>query len=151
MSYKLYSPQNQITAGTKVEILAKFINIPVEIERIPFDQIKSAEYLQKHPLGKVPTLETPEGCIYESNTILRYLARKAGKFYGNSPAETAAIDQWLEFYNTQLSANHPRVFYGTLGFRTVTKEAYEAGKKDYLAILKIVEAQLKKTPYLAGN
>lgn len=151
MSYKLYSPQNQITAGTKVEILANFINIPVQVERIPFDQIKSAEYLQKHPLGKVPTLETPEGCIYESNTIMRYLARQAGRFYGNSPAETAAIDQWLEFYNTQLSASHPRVFYGTLGFRTVTKESYEAGKKDYISVLKIVEAQLKKTPYLAGN
>lgn len=82
---------------------------------------------------------------------MRYLARKAGRFYGNSPAETAAIDQWLEFYNTQLSANHPRVFYGTLGFRTVTKEAYEAGKKDYISVLKIVEAQLKKTQYLAGN
>lgn len=151
MSYKLYSPQNQITAGTKIELLCKFIELPVEVERIPWDQIKSAEYLKKHPLGKVPTLETPEGCIYESNAIMRYLARKVGKFYGNTPAETATIDQWLEFYNTQLSANHPRVLYGTLGYMPVTKEVYEAGKKDYIAVLKIVDAVLQKTPYLAGN
>ena len=102
-------------------------------------------------MGKIPTLETPEGCIYESNAILRYLARKAGKFYGNTPAETAAIDQWLEFYNTQLSASHGRTIYGTLGYAKVTKEAYEAGKKEYIDVLKIVEAQLKKTAFLGGN
>lgn len=151
MSYKLYSPQNQITAGVKIEILAKFIDIPIEVDRISWDKLKTEDFLKKHPLGKVPTLETPEGCIYESGAILRFLARKAGKFYGNTPAETAAIDQWLEFYNTQLSANHPRVFYGTLGYYPVTKEAYEAGKKDYLEVLKVVEAQLNKTSYLAGN
>lgn len=33
----------------------------------------------------------------------------------------------------------------------MTKEQYEAGKKDYLEALRIAEAQLSKTPYLAGN
>jgi elongation factor 1-gamma len=133
MSYKLYSPQNYATAGAKVELLLRFIDLPVEIVRIGWDQIKSPEYLAKHPLGKVPTLETPEGCIFESNSILRYLARKAGKLYGNSPAETASIDQWLEFLNTQLSPINPRVIYLTFGFaQPTTKDSYEAGKKDYL-------------------
>ena len=81
MSYKLYAPQHQLSPGIKSELLAKFIDIPIEFERIPFDKLKTPEFLAKHPLGKVPTLETPEGCIYESNAILRFLARKAGKFY----------------------------------------------------------------------
>jgi glutathione S-transferase len=33
----------------------------------------------------------------------------------------------------------------------VSKEHYEAGKKEYLETAKVIEAQLKKTPYLAGN
>jgi elongation factor 1-gamma len=99
----------------------------------------------------VPTLETPEGSIYESAAILRYLARTAGKFYGNSPAETATIDQWLEFVNSQFNPNNPRTVYGILGYSQVTKEQYEAGKKDFLDVLKIVDAQLKKTKFLAGN
>ena len=151
MSLKLYTPQHQLTAGAKCELLAKFIDIPVQNVRIPPEQWKSEDYLKKHPLGKVPTLETPEGCIYESNAILRYLARKAGKFYGKTPAETASIDQWLEFYNTQLAPNHMRTLYAHLGFIKITKETYQAGKRDYLDVLKIVESQLKKTPYLAGN
>jgi elongation factor 1-gamma len=119
--------------------------------RLPWDQWKSAEYFKKHPLGKVPTLETPEGSIYESAAILRYLARTAGKFYGNSPAETATIDQWLEFVNSQFNPNNVRTVYGTLGYMPVTKDQYEAGKKDFLDVLKIVDAQLKKTKFLAGN
>ena len=151
MSYKLYAPQHQLSPGIKTEFLAKFIDIPVEFERMTFDKLQTPEFLAKHPLGKVPTLETPEGCIYESNAILRFLARKAGKFYGKTPAETATIDQWLEFHNTQFGAVAYKCVASTLGFVPVTKEAYEASKKDTMEILKILEAQLKKTTYLAGN
>ena len=56
MSYKLYSPQNQATAGQKIELFARFIDLPITIERIGWDKIKSPEYLAKHPLGKVPLL-----------------------------------------------------------------------------------------------
>lgn len=45
-----------------------------------------------------------------------------------------------------------RTIYGTLGYNSsLTKEAYEAGKKDYLQVLKIAEHQLGKTAYLGGN
>jgi elongation factor 1-gamma len=61
--------------------------------------MKSPEYLKKHPLGKVPLLDTPEGPIYESNAILRYLARKQKSLYGSNVFETAQVDQWLDFQN----------------------------------------------------
>lgn len=86
MSLKLYSPQRYACAGAKIELFFRFLDLDVEFNRIPDNQWKSPEYLTKHPLGKIPTLETPEGCIYESAAILRYLARKVGKFYGNTPA-----------------------------------------------------------------
>ncbi len=133
MSYKLYSPLNYATIGAKDELFLRFIDLPVEIVRLSWPDFRSPWYLAIHPLGKVPTLETPEGCIFESNSILRYLARKAGKLYGNSPAETASIDQWLEFLNTQLTPINTRVTNITLGFYPpTTKDSYEAGKKDYL-------------------
>jgi glutathione S-transferase len=86
MSHKLYSPQSLVSAGCKVEVLLRFFDFQVEFERIPSSQWKSAEYLKKHPMGKVPTLETPEGCIFESHTIMRYFARKAGQMYGSNAA-----------------------------------------------------------------
>ena len=36
---------------------------------------KSAAFLAKNPLGKVPVLETPHGCLFESGAIARYVAR----------------------------------------------------------------------------
>lgn len=86
MSYKLYSPQSLISAGSRVEFLLKFFNFEVELVRIPRDQWKSADYLKVHPWGKVPSLQTPEGPIFESHAIMRYFARKAGKMYGSTPA-----------------------------------------------------------------
>lgn len=95
MSLTYYSPEGFITAGFKVEVVSKILGVKLEHVRIPKSEWKSPEHLARHPLGKVPVLETPEGPIYESLSIARYLARKAGKLYGNTPAETAQIDQWL--------------------------------------------------------
>jgi elongation factor 1-gamma len=67
-------------------------------------------------LGKVPVLETPEGYLYESLAIVRYLARKAGKMYGSTPGETALIDQWLEFNNTQIQPHITATMYVLFGY-----------------------------------
>lgn len=56
MSYKLYNPFNIVSAGTKVEVLLRFLDFNVEFERIPLDQWKSEAYMKKHPMGKVPCL-----------------------------------------------------------------------------------------------
>ena len=33
---------------------------------------KTPEYMAKHPLGQVPLMETPDGPLFESNTLVRY-------------------------------------------------------------------------------
>ena len=50
----------------------------VEIELPPFEMgkdNKTKAFLAKSPMGKVPVLETPEGCICEAGAIARYVAR----------------------------------------------------------------------------
>ena len=116
MAFKFYSPQNYVTDGAKVELFLRFVPLSVEFVRIPWDQGKSPEYLKEYPLEKVPTLETSEGCIFKSMAILRYLARTVGKYYGNSPAETAIIDQWLEFTNIRFNPHTIRTIYCSLGY-----------------------------------
>ena len=120
MSLVLYSPRINVTHGTKVEVVAKFLGINLEFNRIPPTEWETPEHLKRHPLGKVPVLETPEGCIYESLSIIRYLARKAGKLYGSTAAETAQIDQWLEFSNTQLQPYLAAINYPIFGFAQST-------------------------------
>jgi len=125
MTLTLFSPKSLISAGTKVEVVAKFLGVNLEFNRIPATEWKSPEHLKRHPLGKVPVLETPEGCIYESLAIVRYLARKAGKLYGSTPAETAQIDQWLEFNNSQVQPYIAALIYVVLGYLPSTPEKYD--------------------------
>ena len=59
----------------------------VDIELPPFE------------MGKVPVLETAEGCICEAGAIARYVARIRAdtNMYGSSFFEAGLVDQWVEF------------------------------------------------------
>jgi len=46
---------------------------------------KTTQFLDMNPLGKVPVLETPDGPVFESNAIARYVARlNNNTLYGSS-------------------------------------------------------------------
>lgn len=74
------------------------------------------EYLQKSPLGKVPCLETAQGCISESRCILDYLERaypEAPALYPSTPFEiakllelTQIIDLYLELAARRVLPNY---------------------------------------------
>lgn len=151
MSLTLYAPKSHVNAGAKVELVAKFLEVPLEFNRIPRAEWKSAEYMKKNPMGKIPTLETPEGCIYESMSIIRYLARKAGKMYGSNAAETAQIDQWLEWTNTQLYAYLRTIFVGVFGYMPVSSEQFAEARKGIIEMLKHVNTHLNGKEFLANN
>ena len=151
MSLTLYAPKSHVNAGARVELVAKFLEVPLEFNRIPRAEWKSAEYMKKHPMGKIPTLETPEGCIFESMSIIRYLARKSGKMYGSNAAQTAQIDQWLEWTNTQLYSCLGVVLICVFGYMPFTKEQYTEGRKNLVELLKGVDAHLSDKEFLAIN
>lgn len=56
---------------------------------LAYEDTKKPEHLARHPLGKVPALETADGPLFESNAILRYLARlnRAAGLYGSNAYE----------------------------------------------------------------
>lgn len=55
---------------------------------------KSEEYLKMNPNGKVPVLKTPEGAIFESTAIARYVARirRDTGLMGNTLIDEAHVD-----------------------------------------------------------
>ena len=59
---------------------------------------KTDAFLAAHPFGTVPAAFDPEGAtgIFESNSILRAVARAAGGLYGEGPYEAARIDSFLD-------------------------------------------------------
>lgn len=91
MSNRLFFPYGN-PRGAKVLVAAELAGFPVEHVDLPYDQLKTPEHLaryfsifrKRHPLGKIPVLETSEGPIFESNAILRHIARsnKSAGLYG---------------------------------------------------------------------
>jgi glutathione S-transferase len=104
----------------------------------------------------VPTLEEEDGfLLWESNTIVRYLAAKH-KAGGLEPADLrsrALASKWMDW---QLAVAGPAIFACFWGLiRTPADKrdhaAIEESKKKTTAAMTIMDQQLAKTRYLAGD
>ena len=78
----------------KILIAAEYNSVTIDIPEFKVKDNKTAEFLAKSPLGRVPVLVTPAGSIFESNAIARYVARmrRDTELYGVSFFESALVD-----------------------------------------------------------
>jgi glutathione S-transferase len=121
-----------------------------------FGKNRDAEYLAMNPNGLVPTLEEEDGfLLWESNSIVRYLAAKH-KSSVLEPADLrtrALASKWMDW---QLSVAGPAitpVFWGLIGTPAEKRNhsEIEEGKKKTTAAMSMMDEQLGKTAYLAGD
>lgn len=131
--------------------MAEHLKLDLHYNRIDYSQLKTPEYLAKHPLGKVPLLETPEGPIYESNAILRYLARKQNALYGANAFEVAQVDQWLDFHNSEIDPTAFSTFAAVAGWMPASKEKFTEAKKGLKEAVKVLDTHLKGRKFLVGE
>jgi glutathione S-transferase len=148
------------TSSNVQKVMWAIAEIGLPHERIDiggaFGKNNEAEYLAKNPNGLVPTLEEEDGfLLWESNTIVRYLAakHKAGVLEPADLRGRALASKWMDW---QLSVAGPAitpVFWGMI--RTPPEKrnhtAIEEGKKKTTAAMSMMDAQLGKTAYLAGD
>jgi len=140
----------------KIIIAAAYAQVDLTVEEFfprgqPEDVLK--EFRKKNPNVKVPTLETPEGCIYESNAILRYIARqsKGAKLYGASKFEEAQVDQYLDWVSTLFEPSvfpYAGVFFGYVQYNA---EAHAQNKEKAFKTLGLLETLLAGKNHLVGS
>lgn len=70
-------------------------------------------YLAKNPNGQIPTLEDGDICIWESNSIVRYLAARygAGWIWEDDPALRAESDRWMDWMIAELQPAFTPAFW----------------------------------------
>jgi len=115
---------------------------------------KSPEYLAMNPYGLVPTLETPEGPLYESNTIARYVARQGTNktIYGGSDYQISLIDQGLDVIRSLEASLLPGWMYCMLGFFPYDKDAVERNRELTLnRWFKPLNIHLSTRKFMAGD
>jgi elongation factor 1-gamma len=94
MTLKLYTFPGNFRAF-KALIPAQYNDVAVEVPDFKMlEDNKKPEFLAKNPLGKVPVLETDQGCLFESNAIARYIARtrRDTKLFGNTFYQSVSVD-----------------------------------------------------------
>jgi glutathione S-transferase len=76
---------------------------------------KTPEFLNLNPFGQVPVLQDDDVVVADSNAILVYLAKKAGRadWLPEDPAGAAAVQRWL-------SVAAGEVAYGPAAARLIT-------------------------------
>jgi glutathione S-transferase len=122
----------------------------------PFGRNREPAYLAMNPNGLVPTLEEEDGfLLWESNTIVRYLAakHKTAVLEPADPRRRALASKWMDW---QLSVAGPAIFECFWGLIRTPPEkrnhaAIEESKKKTTAAMTIMDQQLAKTAYLAGD
>jgi glutathione S-transferase len=114
-----------------------------------FNNTQTPEYGRLNPTRKVPTLLDGDLAIWESHTILRYLAAKAGSgLYSTDLVARTQIDRWLDWLLASLNAPYVAVFMET---RKPEAERNPDIVKPLLPELTILEAHLGEQPYVGGS
>jgi GST-like protein len=96
--YYFGSPNSRKITIMLEELGAPYRLVPIRMSR---GDTQRADYAVLAPSQKMPVIVDPEGpdgkpmSVFESGAILKYLAEKHRRFYGESWRERIDIDQWL--------------------------------------------------------
>jgi glutathione S-transferase len=119
-----------------------------------FGRNDQPEYLAMNPNGKVPTVIDDGFVLWESNSILRYLARKhKSPLYPSEFEARHLVERWMDWQLSVLALHQGTVLGGLIRTkpedRNMAKiEASQRGWADGMAIL---DAHLADNEYVGGE
>lgn len=120
---------------------------------LPLRDPNTPEFLALNPNAQVPVLIDDGFVLWESNAIIRYLAATHGGLLPEAIAGRALVDQWLCW---QLGELNPAGGYAVRALLrkhpAFTDPAAIADSfRQWGAKLAVLEGQLQKSPYVAGD
>ena len=121
-----------------------------------YGKTKESFYLAMNPNALVPTLDEEDGfTLWESNSVVRYLASKhgAGTLEPSDPKVRALASQWMDWQLSVMGPAITPVFWGLIRTPPEKRDqaAIDAGKAKTTDAAKILDAQLGKTRFVAGD
>ena len=112
------------------------------------------EYLAMNPTGLIPTIRDNGFTLWESNTIVRYLATKygAGTLWPEDPAARALSEKWMDYQLGTLWAAFKAAFLGLVRTPPAKRDPDQirASLESTVEALDILDAHLAGEEYVAG-
>ena len=121
-----------------------------------FKSTHDARFLALNPNAMIPVIQDDDFILWESNTIIRYLAnRYSGEWlYPTTPRERARVDQWIDWQATELNTAWRYAFMSLVRQSPAHQNAQllAAACKGWTWTMGILNQQLQKTGrYIAGD
>jgi len=136
----------------KVLFLLEELKLPYEREDYgrQFNNTQTPDYLKMNPNAKVPTLVDGGLVIWESNTILRYIAAKAkSPLYPGDPGKRSQVERWMDWQLASLNNPYLAMFREAKLEPAKRSADFAAQQKDLGAQLAILDQSMGK--WVAGD
>jgi len=154
-TYKVWGRAN---SANVIKVIWALLEAELNFERIDagldFGVIETPKFRHKNPNGLVPVLEHGSFVIWESNSIIRYIARSALRARGLYPADAKGasnVDQWLDW---QQSRVYPLMGLLFLYLVRQKRDRSDQEVADLLlqceAVTKIMDEHLARHNFIAG-
>ena len=112
-------------------------------------------YLAMNPNGRVPTLMDDEFTLWESNSIVRYLAEHYGRepWWPKDKHLRAIANQWMDWYLTTMHPPMTVVFLGLIRQKPEDRDmaAIENARQDAAGHWALVDNHLADRDYMTGD
>ena len=142
--------------GQKVSIALEELGLPYTVHPIDLGakEQKRPEFLAMNPNGRIPVIvdrDAGDFAVFESGAILLYLAERAGKLLPTETQARSRVIQWLMF---QMSGVGPMMGQANVFYRyfpVKLEPAIERYQNESRRLLEVLDGQLAKHPWLAGD
>ena len=117
---------------------------------------RSPEFLSLNPNGMVPVIQDEGFVLWESNTICRYLASRAGRddLLTRETHDRARVEQWMDWQAAELNSSWRYAFMALVRHSPVHSDGQSlaASIASWNHQMRILDAQLEKTGrHVAGE
>jgi len=117
--------------------------------------LAAPSYLAMNPNGLIPTLQDGDLVLWESNTIVRYLAARYGQgsLWIENAGERASAEKWMDWASSKLfSPFHDLLFHAVRLPEAQRDSAIRArAVENFEKYLAILDQELAKNPWLSGQ
>lgn len=116
---------------------------------VGFASTQTPEFLKLNPNGLVPVIRDQNFVLWESNAIIRYLARAYGPetLYPSDAQASAVIDQWIDWQGTELNPSWSYAFMAMVRRSPLHTDPglIESSLRSWTKNMRILDAQLLST------
>ena len=120
-----------------------------------FGGLDRPSFKTMNPNQTIPVLQNGDLTLWESHTILRYIAATygAGTLWRPDPGERAIADQWTDWTATVFQPAWISLFWSVVRTPVMRRDAktIRANLENTMRGFRILDERLSKVPYLAGG